>query len=133
MLDTNMVSYLVKAKSPAARARMLSLRTGELACISAVTEAELLYGASKSELGAERRRLLDWVLLLMEIRPWDRRAAMVYGPLRARQEAKGMVLGPLDMLIAAHAIALGAVLVTNDQAFNQVADLPALENWATDL
>lgn len=133
MLDTNMVSYLLKAKSPAARTRMTSFKLGELACISAVTEAELLYGIAKSNIGDQRKKLLDWFLLLVTVHPWGREEAAAYGPLRAKQEVMGKTLGPLDMQIAAHAIALGAILVTNDKAFQNVPDLMGVENWATDL
>ncbi len=133
MLDTNMASYLLKGKSPATRARMLSLRPGELACISAVTEAEMLYGIAKAGIGEQRMKMLNWFLLLVAIHPWGREEAAVYGRLRARQEVMGKTLGPLDMQIAAHAISLGAVLVTNDKAFHQVPDLVGIENWATDL
>ena len=133
LLDTNMVSYTLRGKSPAARARIASLRPGETACISAITEAELLYGIAKSDVGDQRRRLLDWFLLLVTVHPWGREAARTYGPLRAMHEAKGKTLGPLDLQIAAHAIALGATLVTNHRAFGQVPDLPGIENWATDL
>ncbi len=133
MLDTNIVSYLLKAKSAAARTRMMSLRPGEVPCISAVTEAELLYGIAKSDIGQQRRRLLDWFLLFVTVHPWARKEAAVYGRLRAKQEATGKTLGPFDMQIAAHAIALGAVLVTNDKAFHNVPELVGVENWATDL
>lgn len=133
MLDTNMASYLLKGKSPATRGRISSLRPGEIACISAVTEAELLYGIAKSGIGEQRMRILHWFLLLVVIHPWGRREAAVYGQLRARQEAMGKPLGPFDMQIAAHAISLGATLVSNDKAFRHIPDLPGLENWATDL
>lgn len=133
MLDTNMASYLLKGKSPATRDRILSLRPGELASISAVTEAEMLYGIAKSGIGEQRMRLLNWFLKLVAIHPWGRDEAAVYGRLRAKQEAMGKTLGPLDMQIAAHAISLGAILVTNDKAFHQVPDLPGVENWAIDL
>jgi len=133
MLDTNMASYLLKGKSPAMRDRMLSLRPGQLDCISAVTEAELLYGIAKTGFGQHRTKMLNWFLLLVATYPWGREEAAVYGRLRARQEAMGKTLGPLDMQIAAHAISLGAILVTNDKAFHQVPDLLSIENWATDL
>lgn len=58
---------------------------------------------------------------------------MAYGKLRARQEGAGKMIGALDLLIAAHAVAVGAVLVTNDKAFAQVTALPGRVNWATDL
>lgn len=133
MLDTNQASYLLKGKSPATRARILSLGPGEVACLSAVTEAELLYGIAKSGIGEQRMRLLKWFLQLVKIHPWGREEAALYGRLRAKQEAMGKTLGPFDMQIAAHAISLGAIMVTNDKAFHHVADLLAVENWATDL
>ena len=133
LLDTNQASYLLKGKSPALRARMLGLRPGEVASISAVTEAELLYGVARLPIGDKRMQLLHWFLQLVAIYPWGREEAAVYGRLRAKQEALGKPLGPFDMQIAAHAIALGAVMVTNDKAFHQVPDLGSVENWATDL
>lgn len=133
MLDTNMASYLLKGKSPAVRERMMLLRAGELACISVVTEAEMLYGIAKAGIGDQRMKMLNWFLLLVAIHPWGREEAAVYGRLRARQEAMGKTLGPLDMQIAAHALSLGAILVTNDKAFHQVPGLADIENWAIDL
>jgi tRNA(fMet)-specific endonuclease VapC len=133
MLDTNMASYLLKGRSRAVRHRMMSLRPSEVACISAVTEAEILYGIAKTGIGEERMKMLNWFLLLVAIHPWGREEALVYGRLRASQEAIGKTLGPLDIQIAAHAISLGAILVTNDKAFHQVPDLIGIENWASDL
>jgi len=133
LLDTNMASYLLKGRSSAVRDRMISRRSGELACISAVTEAELLYGIAKAGIGDQRMRILQWFLLLVAVHPWGREEAAVYGSLRAQQEAMSKPLGPLDMQIAAHALSLGAILVTNDKAFHQVPGLTGLENWATDL
>ena len=133
MLDTNIASYLLKGKSLSARDRILSLRPGELACISAVTEAEMLYGLAKSGIGEQRMRMLNWFLQLVAIHPWGREEAAVYGRLRAKQEAIGKTLDPLDVQTAAHAISLGAVLVTRNKAFHHVSDLLGVENWATDL
>ena len=84
MLDTNIASYLLKGKSPALRERVLSLRPGELACISVVTEAELLYGIAKSGIGEQRTRMLQWFLQLVSIHSWGRQEAAVYGRLLAR-------------------------------------------------
>jgi tRNA(fMet)-specific endonuclease VapC len=131
MLDTNMASYLLRG-SIAVRHRMQTLRPGEVACISAVTEAEILYGIAKAGIGERRMKLLNWLLQLVAIYPWGREEAAVFGRLRAAQEAMGKTLGPYDMQIAAHALSLGAVMVTNDKAFRQVPDL-TVENWATDL
>jgi tRNA(fMet)-specific endonuclease VapC len=138
MLDTNMVSYIIKGKSAAARARLASLglagpREGKVACISVITEAELLYGIAKSGGAEHRRKSLEWLLARLNVQTWGREAAAAYGNLRAKQESMGKPLGPLDMQIAAHAIAVDAVLVSNDRAFQHVPDLRGVENWATDL
>jgi tRNA(fMet)-specific endonuclease VapC len=133
LLDTNMVSYILKGKSPAARLRLTNLTPPNIAAISTITEAELLYGLEKIGAAAQRRTNFDWFLTRLKVLSWDRDAARAYGTLRARQEAAGLPLGPLDMQIAAHAVALGAILVTNDRAFLQIPNLPGLENWATDL
>jgi len=133
LLDTNMISYIVKGRSPAARLRLAQVSAPDIAAISTITEAELLYGLEKTGATAHRRTTLNWFLTRLKIHPWDREAAKAYATVRAAQEASGKPLGPLDMQIAAHAIALDAILVTNDRAFKQVPNLPGLENWATDL
>jgi tRNA(fMet)-specific endonuclease VapC len=131
LLDTNTVSYIIKDKSPAARARLKAINPQAVG-ISCITEGELFYGLSKS--GSDRRRhAVEWFLAGLTIHPWGREAAAAYGVLRAKQERTGKLLDPLDMQIAAHAVALGAILVTHDKAFQQVADLPGIEDWAADL
>lgn len=132
LLDTNTVSYILNGRSMAARKQLYTLPPTNVACISAITEAELNYGIAK--LQNDRRQLaLDVLLLKIPVRPWDSDAAVVYGPLRAKLESDGRMLAPLDTQIAAHAIALGATLVTRDKVFQQVSNLPGLVNWATDL
>jgi tRNA(fMet)-specific endonuclease VapC len=133
MMDTNTVSYIVKGKSPAARAKLASLQDDEIGCISIITEAELQYGLAKSPNATALRSSLEGFFAKIQILPWAREEALAYGQLRAKQEAAGKILGNLDLLIAAHAIAVGAILVTNDKAFAQVADLPDTVNWAIDL
>lgn len=133
LLDTNSVIYILRGKSPAARARLEGLQGSEMAAISAVTEGELLYGLAKSGAGEASRRSLKWFLARMKVLPWGRDEAAAYGLLRAKQEQMGKSLAPLDTQIAAHAVAIGAVVVTNDRAFQQVDSLVGIENWATDL
>lgn len=135
LLDTNMVSYIVKGKSPAARARLERVRfhKGQMAGVSTITVAEILYGLEKIGAGPQRRKALDLFLSAMAIYPWDEAAAEAYGRLRVRQEAAGKPLGPYDLQIAAHAVALGAIIVTHDAAFRHVAGLAGREDWATDL
>jgi tRNA(fMet)-specific endonuclease VapC len=132
MLDTNTVSYIIKDKSPASRAKLANLRQGETACISAITEAELQYGIAKSPKATVIGPAVEAFCARIQVLPWGREEAQAYGGLRAKQEAQGKPLGNLDMLIAAHAISVGAILVTHDKAFLQVADLRATVNWATE-
>jgi tRNA(fMet)-specific endonuclease VapC len=133
MLDTNTVSYIIKGKSPASRTKLAELKHGEIACISATTEAEIEYGLAKSPNAELLRSAVEGFLAKIQILPWGSEEARAYGGLRAEQEAAGKPLGNLDMLIAAHAISVGAILVTNDKAFLQVSTLPATVNWAKDL
>jgi tRNA(fMet)-specific endonuclease VapC len=135
LLDTNMVSYIVKGKSPAARARLERVRIhkGQEPGISTITVGEILYGLEKIGAGPQRRKALDLFFATIAVYPWDQAAAETYGRLRVRQEAHGKSLGPYDLQIAAHALALGAVLVTHDAAFRHVAGLAGREDWATDL
>lgn len=133
LLDTNMVSYIVRGRSSAARTRLLGLKDDEIACISAVTEAEIQYGLAKRPHATALKLLMDGFLASIRILPWGRDEAQAYGVLRARLEAFGITLGNMDMMIAAHAVTTGAVLVTNDKAFGKVNELHATENWAVDL
>lgn len=129
MLDTNTVSYVLRGRSQPARERLAGLKHGESACLSSITEAELRYEIAKRPGMVELARAVDLFLAKIEVLPWRREEARIYGLLRATQEATGKTLGNLDLLIAAHAVAAGAVLVTNDKAFLQVEALKATENW----
>ena len=133
MLDTNTVSYIVKGKSPVARARLAGLGTDESACISIVTEFELEFGLAKNPNAENLRHALRWFLARIKVLPLGSAEARAYGQLRVKQEAVGRPLESMDMLIAAHAIAAGAILVTGDKVFSHVSGLPGMENWATDL
>jgi tRNA(fMet)-specific endonuclease VapC len=133
MLDTNTVSYIVKGMSPHARARLSGLDPGSVACISSITEGELWYGLDRIGGGSRRRNALNLFLSQMRVLPWGTEQAAEYGKFRAQQEAIGCPLGPLDTQIAAHAISVGAILVSSDLAFRRAGGLPGLENWATDI
>jgi tRNA(fMet)-specific endonuclease VapC len=133
MLDTNTVSYILKGKSPVARARLAALGPDEVACISIVTEFELEFGLAKNPDAESLRGAIRWFLARIQILPLGSAEARAYGKLRAQQEAKGRPLESMDMLIAAHAIEVGAILVTADNVFDSVAGLAGKENWATDL
>jgi tRNA(fMet)-specific endonuclease VapC len=135
LLDTNTISYILKDKSPAARARLerVGARKDQEAAVSTITVGEIHYGLEKIGAGLQRRKAVELFLSTITICPWDLAAAEAYGPLRARQEARGKTLGPNDLQLAAHAVALGAVLVSHDRAFRHVTGLAGLEDWAADL
>lgn len=131
LLDTNMVSFLLSGRSAAARTKLASLAPEDTLSISTVTEGELLFGLAKAP-SVKRRQALEQFLDPFVIHSWDRKAAASYGELRARQERIGFKLGPYDTQIAAHAVALGAILISHDAGFHQVSNLQ-VEDWATDI
>ena len=128
MLDTNTVSYIIKGHPPLVRERLAAMPMAEV-CISAITEGELRFGLAKRPDAANLGRGIAEFLLRVDILPWDSAAAERYGALRALLERSGKPLGNLDTLIAAHALATGATLVTSDAAFKQVPGLSVV-NWA---
>lgn len=97
-----------------------------------ITEAELHYGLTRSPNAKNLRPAIEGFLAKIQILPWGRGEAQAYRRLRATQEAAGKTLGNLDMSIAAHAVSIGAILVTNDEAFSHVPNLSGIVNWATD-
>lgn len=131
LLDTNTVSYIVNGRSQMAR-RKLDANLAD-SVISAVTEGELRFGLAKKPEALKLRKAIESFLAVVEILPWDSEAARTYGVMRARMTTAGTPLSALDMMIAAHAAALDAALVTTDKAFRHAAGLHATVNWATDL
>lgn len=127
LLDTNIVSDLVR--NPQGRIARRIAEVGEDAvCTSVIVAAELRYGAAKK--GSERLTTqLERVLAALPILPFEEPADASYGALRAQLEAAGTPVGGNDMLIAAHAIASGCAIVTdNEREFARVAGLTVM-NW----
>lgn len=131
MLDTDTVSYLVKGKTPVLDARVATASSKQL-CISAVTRGELLYGLKLKD-GAHRlAQVVDQFLLRVQCLPWDEAAATHFASIAAELHRAGSPIGSMDAMIAGHALATGAVLVTdNSRHFSRVAGL-TLENWSKD-
>lgn len=127
MLDTNIVSYLLRGHAGVAR-KITSVSYSDL-CLSSITEAELLYGLELRPEATSKARIVREFLSRIASRPWDSIQAARYGELKATMQRSGKRLEPIDMLIAAHALSLGATLVTNDRAFRHVPGL-ALEDWS---
>lgn len=97
-------------------------------CISVITEAELYYGLAKRPEAKRLHLVVEELLKRVDVLPWDSNIVKNYGFIRAEMERRGKPLAPLDMMIAAHALSINAVLVTNDWVFSQVNDL-AIEDW----
>ena len=126
MLDTNIVSHLIQGH-PGVTRRVVATPMPSL-CISAITEGELLFGLAKRPEARRLRIAVRELLRRVDVLPWDSSTAERYGPVRADTEKRGKTLAPLDLLIATHAMDVGAVLVTNDGAFCEVMDLH-VEDW----
>jgi tRNA(fMet)-specific endonuclease VapC len=126
LLDTNAASYAINKKNTAVDRRLARVAMVELG-ISAVTEGELRYGAARSG-SVPLQATVEQFLLGVSIFAWDSKAAREYGRLRSALEREGRVMGSLDMMIAAHAMALGLILVTGDRAFARIRRL-RMEDW----
>jgi len=127
LLDTNTVSHLIKGHPLVAR-RLLAVPMASIT-ISSITEGELRFGLAERPQATRLHAAVQEFLLCVDSLPWDSPAAQQYGTVRAGLERSGSMLSPMDLLIAAHAIAVDAVLVSNDQAFRQLTGL-RLEDWS---
>ncbi|MEB3323710.1 MAG: type II toxin-antitoxin system VapC family toxin [Cyanobacteriota bacterium] len=130
LLDTNICIYLMKHQPPQVAQRFGCCRVGEV-MISSITAAELEFGVLASGADAEQnRRALDRFLAEVPVAPFDHRAACAYGPVRLASRERRR--DALDKLIAAHAIALGVTLVTNNP--KDFAAFPGLrvDNWVAE-
>lgn len=130
MLDTDTSSFVIKGSHPDIDAHLRRLDVREV-CISAVTRAELRFGVRRlpgaHQLAARVERFLSGIHTL----PWDEIAADQFADVRANLERSGTPIGIMDTMIAAHAKAINAILVTNNERhFRQVTGL-AVENWAS--
>lgn len=118
----------MKGTHPVARRKFGSLAAGDTA-VSAITICELLYGVENSRRPVENKAVLDRILMDLEIHPFGEAAASHFARLRVVLKRAGKPIGPMDTLIAAHALQLGACLVTNNtREFSRVPGLKT-ENW----
>jgi len=130
MLDTNMCIYVLKNRSDTLRHKFKAIKN---ICISSVTYGELCFGIENGEAAMREARWeqLDMFTQRLLIDPWDEEAAKHYGVIWAWLKKQGTLIGNNDLLIAAHARSMDAVLVTNNvREFNRVPDL-LVENWVS--
>jgi len=129
MLDTNIGIYIMNRRPIEVINQFKQFDIGEIG-VSTITVSELRYGAAKSKNREVNQQRVDAFLLPFEIMPYDEIAADSYGHIRWQLEKRGEMIGPLDLLIAAHAVSRDLVLITNNEReFKRVENLK-LENWA---
>jgi len=127
LLDTNIISNLCKFPEGCAAERVMKLDEGDLGT-SIIGAAELRFGYTKAD-SPRLKKLIETTLSSFEIAPWESPADLAYARLRTHLERRGKKIGQNDMLIAAHAMALGVVMVThNEREFSRVPGLK-VENW----
>jgi len=127
MLDTNIASAAMRGDAGIDQ-RLQELEPGTW-CISAITRSELQYGVALKPGATRLARVVDAFLKVADVSPWSTAAADAHGQLRAELKLKGTSIGVFDEMIAAHALALGAIFVTdNMKHFSRVPGL-TFENW----
>ena len=129
MLDSNICIYIMKETPAHVAQKLKAFHLGDIT-ISSIVFSKLSYGIHKSVQFRKNLESLEKFVTPIEILPYGREAAFLYGELRAGLEKKGMPIGQLDTMIAAHAIIEDAVLVTNNlREFSRIKNLKC-ENWA---
>ena len=127
LLDTNTCIYIINNRSPNVLEKFRKYKAGEVS-ISSIAASELAYGVAKSG-STKNRKALDMFLAPLQILPFDSQCLWFYADLRASLKKQGLSIGPMDTLIAAHALSIDGTLVTNNiKEFMRVPKLK-LDNW----
>lgn len=126
MLDTDTVSYALRGIGGVS-ARLLDHKPSEI-CVSAITVAELRFGADKRR-SQKLHGLIDRFTSSVDVVPFGAEAAALFGSIAADLAARGVPIGDFDVLIAAHALATGAILVTNNAKHFERVKALRTENW----
>ena len=128
MLDTNICIGLIRQKPQKLIHRLTQCEPGEVG-VSSITIAELAHGANKSNQVEQNLSALEQFLLPIEVADFDQRASAAYGVIRAYLEREGKIIDSMDMLIGAHALSLGVVVITNNvDEFQRIPKLK-VEDW----
>ena len=128
MLDTNICIYIIKQKPKNVIRRFKEAKISEIG-VSSITLSELEYGVMKSAKPEQNRMALAQFIAPIETPSYDDAAAQHYGEIRAYLERQGTPIGSFDMLIAAHALSLKSILITNNETeYKRVSNLK-IENW----
>ena len=128
MLDTDTSSHIIRSRPESVRVRFGKLDSSQ-SCISVITHAELLYGVKSAASSRTIRPAIEDFVRRLTVLDWDSTAAEHYADIRVRLETGGTPIGNMDLMIAAHARSVSAVLVTNNEKhFRRVSGL-SVENW----
>jgi len=129
LFDTDIASYIIKQPSPELESRLSGIEPLSL-CVSAVTCAELLYGLKRLPPSHKLHAGVRQFLKLVTVLAWDAEAASFYSAIRHQLVTEGQPIGEMDMMIAAHALAAAATLVTNNLRHYERIQAPLLiDNW----
>src|SRR6266851_2435825 len=129
LLDTDTACFVIKRRSPAIKAKLAAVPPDRV-CVSAVTRAELMYGLKRLPPAHRLHVGVRQFLRIVRALAWDADAADWYAEIRHQLTTTGQPIGEMDMMIAAHALSVGAILVTNNtRHFARVAAPLALANW----
>ena len=129
LLDTNICIFLINRHSKNIQERFRKVSV-ELVAVSSVTTSELRYGVGKSAKQKQNSSALEKFLLPLSVLPYDDAASKQYGTLRSYLEREGKSIGAMDMMIAAHALSLDLIIVTNNtKEFSRVPGI-RIEDWS---
>ncbi len=129
MLDTNICIYIIRGKPPQLLQKLTAYPVSDIA-VSSITIAELQFGVERSSQPQQNQLALNQFLIPLNILDFDYEAASSYGSIRADLETRGLQIGSLDTLIAAHAFSRNLVIVTNNvREFSRVPGL-TVEDWS---
>jgi tRNA(fMet)-specific endonuclease VapC len=130
LLDTDIASYIIKSKSALAERKLAAVPPAQVG-ISAITRAELLYGLKRLPANHPLQAAVRQFFRIVRVLAWEPAAADRYADIRHQLVTSGQPIGEMDMMIAAHALALGATLVTNNLRHYERIQMPLmLEDWA---
>jgi tRNA(fMet)-specific endonuclease VapC len=130
LLDTDIARYIIKGRSPEIENKLAIVPPDRIG-VSAITKAELLYGLKRLPLNHRLHIGVHQFLKIVQVLAWDTDAADYYANIRHQLTTQGHLIGEMDMMIASHALAIGAILVTNNtKHFNRIDAPLVVENWS---
>jgi len=128
MLDTNICSYIIRNRPLQIKEKLQEIEQYHTVALSSIVVAELLYGADKKK-NPKLQKIVSSFIDNFILYDYDKNAASYYATIRSNLEKQGRIIGANDLLIASHALGLGAILVTNNtKEFERIEGL-VLENW----